>query len=175
MTGAPDWWRRPRRVSVVIDNESWILPYGEALVAEAFAYALTSAHQSNISRWKKEKLGIEGFAEFLVGGLGHPRTNWRRFRGEVLLAARASEARHEPIRKALDEFSVAVLKETKRLPVPREVASTLSVLVHTLLFGFSSLHSAGIDVRNLAHQGIIRSMVLEIGRRVLQRRPLLTR
>ena len=37
MTGAPDWWRRPRRVSVVIDNESWILPYGEALVAEVTA------------------------------------------------------------------------------------------------------------------------------------------
>jgi len=28
-----DWWQRPRRVHVVIDNPSWILPFGEAFVA----------------------------------------------------------------------------------------------------------------------------------------------
>ena len=28
----PDWWRRPRRVSVVVDNPSWILFYAEVLV-----------------------------------------------------------------------------------------------------------------------------------------------
>ncbi len=30
---APDWWRRPRRVTVLVDNESWILPHAETLVA----------------------------------------------------------------------------------------------------------------------------------------------
>lgn len=35
MTQAPDWWRRPRRVSIVVDNPSWILPVSEALVSRA--------------------------------------------------------------------------------------------------------------------------------------------
>lgn len=29
----PDWWRQPRRISVVVDNPSWILSYAEELVA----------------------------------------------------------------------------------------------------------------------------------------------
>ncbi len=30
----PGWWRQPRRVSVLVDNPSWVLPYAETLVAE---------------------------------------------------------------------------------------------------------------------------------------------
>ena len=38
MTAAPpDWWRKPRRISVVVDNPSWILPHAERLVAESNA------------------------------------------------------------------------------------------------------------------------------------------
>lgn len=33
MSQAPDWWREPRQISVVVDNPSWVLPYAEALVA----------------------------------------------------------------------------------------------------------------------------------------------
>lgn len=33
----PDWWRRPRRIAVVVDNPSWVLPWAERLVAEAEA------------------------------------------------------------------------------------------------------------------------------------------
>ena len=29
---APDWWRKPRKVAVVVDNPSWILPFAETLV-----------------------------------------------------------------------------------------------------------------------------------------------
>ncbi len=32
MNRAPDWWRKPRRISVVVDNDSWILPLAEELV-----------------------------------------------------------------------------------------------------------------------------------------------
>lgn len=32
-----DWWRRPRRVTVIVDNDSWVLPYADRLVAEASA------------------------------------------------------------------------------------------------------------------------------------------
>jgi len=34
MTDVPEWWRSPRRVSVVVDNPSWIVPFAERLVAE---------------------------------------------------------------------------------------------------------------------------------------------
>lgn len=37
MTERADWWYRPRRVTVVVDNESWVLPYAERLVAETEA------------------------------------------------------------------------------------------------------------------------------------------
>ncbi|MBP2316064.1 hypothetical protein [Azospirillum soli] len=29
---APDWWSSPRKIHVVVDNPSWILPYAEQLV-----------------------------------------------------------------------------------------------------------------------------------------------
>ncbi len=34
MATPPDWWIKPRRISVVIDNPSWILPFGERLAVE---------------------------------------------------------------------------------------------------------------------------------------------
>jgi methionyl-tRNA formyltransferase len=30
----PGWWNKPRRISVVVDNPSWILPFAERLVSE---------------------------------------------------------------------------------------------------------------------------------------------
>jgi methionyl-tRNA formyltransferase len=30
---APDWWQRPRRISIVVDNPSWIIPFAERLAA----------------------------------------------------------------------------------------------------------------------------------------------
>lgn len=32
MSAAPDWWRQPRRVSVVVDNDGWMLPHARDLV-----------------------------------------------------------------------------------------------------------------------------------------------
>jgi methionyl-tRNA formyltransferase len=32
---APVWWQPPRRVAVVVDNPSWVLPWAEELVAKA--------------------------------------------------------------------------------------------------------------------------------------------
>ena len=32
MTSIPQWWKRPRRISVVVDNPSWIVPFAEELV-----------------------------------------------------------------------------------------------------------------------------------------------
>ena len=32
MPEAPEWWKKPRKVTVVVDNPSWILPHAEELV-----------------------------------------------------------------------------------------------------------------------------------------------
>ena len=37
MSKIPKWWEKPRRVSVVLDNPSWILPHGQKLVDELLA------------------------------------------------------------------------------------------------------------------------------------------
>lgn len=34
MTAVPDWWKGARRVSILVDNPSWVLPYAEALAKE---------------------------------------------------------------------------------------------------------------------------------------------
>jgi methionyl-tRNA formyltransferase len=34
MTDVPAWWRKPRRINVVVDNPSWIVPFAQQLVAE---------------------------------------------------------------------------------------------------------------------------------------------
>lgn len=34
MSGIPGWWKKPRRISVVVDNDSWVLPYASRLVAD---------------------------------------------------------------------------------------------------------------------------------------------
>ena len=140
----------------------------EELVAEAFDIALMQATTSNIGRWRKKNRGIESFVEYLVGGLGDPRANWRQFRGEVLLVARHSHTLSEATRTSLDVFVGSVTKQVSLLPVPRSISRDLAVLVHTLLFGFSAIHSSGINVQNLAHTGIIRAMLAELGGRIFR-------
>lgn len=138
------------------------------LVAEAFDHALTRATTTNVARWQQKKLGIEGFAEYIVGGLSNSRTNWRRFRGEVLLAAPHIPELREGVPVALDAFSERVMKPISVLPVPSELKRDLAALVHTILFGFSALQAADIAVKNLAHVGIIQAMLRELGKRVLR-------
>jgi len=58
------------------------------------------------------------------------------------------------------------------LPVPKEIPERLGVLVHTLLFGFSSLFAVGITVRNLPHADVIRAMFAELGKRVVRGKKL---
>jgi len=137
------------------------------LVVLAFDYALTQATTTNVARWQQKKLGIEGFAEYIVGGLSNSRTNWRKFRGEVLLAAPHVPELLEGVPVALDAFAERVMKPISVLPIPKELKRVAAVLVHTILFGFSALQAAGIPVKHLAHVGIIQAMFRELGKRVL--------
>jgi methionyl-tRNA formyltransferase len=40
---APTWWQKPRRVSVVVDNDSWILPFAEQVVTWSNAQGDTAS------------------------------------------------------------------------------------------------------------------------------------
>lgn len=47
-----EWWARPRRVNVVVDNPGWMLPWGEALVArlrDAGDEAIMVAQQKDVT------------------------------------------------------------------------------------------------------------------------------
>ena len=43
--------------------------------------------------------------------------------------------------------------------------SQVALLVHTLLFGFTALSNAGIEVRDLAHVGVIRALLGRVAKR----------
>ncbi len=54
------WWQHPRKVSVLVDNESWILPFAERLVSE-----LNSAGETACLCRHQSELGSGGIAFFL--------------------------------------------------------------------------------------------------------------
>jgi len=45
-----DWWTKPRTISVVVDNPSWVLPYAERLVA----WAISNGDQARLCRSHEE-------------------------------------------------------------------------------------------------------------------------
>ena len=140
------------------------------LVGEAFDFALKEATRSNFTLWDGglKRRGIEGFAAYMVGGLGEPRKNWRWFRREVLLASIHDSELAKSVSSSLDDFLKDVTKKAKFLPVPKIIPERLAVLVHTLLFGLSAVFAVGIEVRDLSHSTIIRAMVAELGKRIVR-------
>lgn len=63
MANAHAWWEKPRRVSVVIDNPSWILPWGKDLVDQ-----LCAAGDSAALVTRQEEVP-EGAVAFYLGCL----------------------------------------------------------------------------------------------------------
>jgi methionyl-tRNA formyltransferase len=61
---APAWWTRPRTVTVIVDNPSWILPYAERLVSEVRA----GGDMASLARSYDEV--PQGTVAFLLGCVG---------------------------------------------------------------------------------------------------------
>jgi methionyl-tRNA formyltransferase len=61
MNQTPHWWRKPRVISVVVDNESWVLPYAEQLVAAACSVG------DQASLFRRQDDVAEGIAAFYLG------------------------------------------------------------------------------------------------------------
>jgi len=145
-----------------------------ALVGESFDFALKDATRGNFKLWDGglSRKGIEGFATYIVGGLADQRNNWRLFRREVILTSIHDRELADAVSGSLDDFLREVTGKASFLPVPKEIPERLGVLVHTLLFGFSSLFAVGITVRNLPHADVIRAMFAELGKRVVRGKKL---
>lgn len=57
----PDWWCKPRVISIVVDNPSWIMPYAEQLVAQI------QAAGDNVRLCKKHDEILTGGVAFYLG------------------------------------------------------------------------------------------------------------
>jgi AcrR family transcriptional regulator len=135
------------------------------LVADTYRIAQDSAARQNMATWSALNLKPEGFARFVVGSVGEARAPWRRFRTEVLVAAAYSEELGAAVAQSMDEFIQRLRARTSRIGLPVELAERVALLVHTLLVGFAALDSAGVSVRSLAHEGVIRALVGETAKR----------
>lgn len=60
MTRSPTWWKRPRTVSVVVDNPSWIRPVAEELVK-----CLNEEGDAAVFCGSHDKVGVGGVAFYL--------------------------------------------------------------------------------------------------------------
>ena len=61
MNAIPDWWQKPRRISVLVDNPSWILPHAQTLVDALVA----AGDQAVLCRTHDDV--AEGAVAFLLG------------------------------------------------------------------------------------------------------------
>ncbi len=103
----PPWWRRPRRVAVVVDNPNWMTPFARRLVAE-----LEAAGEH--ARFLDDPDGIEegGIAFFLNCHARIPeRVLARSFRNLVVHASRLPQGR------GMSPWVWQILEGAKTLPL----------------------------------------------------------
>ena len=106
-----------------------------------------------------------GFARFIVGSLGGSRPSWRLFRNEVLVASAHDPELAAIIGPTMDSLLKIVGSKVTGFGYSRAVTARISVLVHTMLFGFSTLSAVGVKVGTLAHEGVIDAMLKELAAR----------
>lgn len=141
------------------------------LVGESYTVVQNAAVEQNLAIWSDLKLNPEGFAKFIVGSVGSSRKYWRNFRTEVLVASAHSIELRELVSSSMDSFLESISARTAALLFPRQLVNRVALLVHTLLFGFTALSNAGIDVSSLAHRGVIRALLMQVAKRFTGYRP----
>lgn len=107
MADAHAWWERPRRVSVVIDNPSWILPWGKDLVEQ-----LCASGDSATLVTRQEEVP-EGAAAFYLGCLRitPPKVLARNRRNLVVHASDLPQGR------GFSPLTYQIIKGLNRIPV----------------------------------------------------------
>jgi AcrR family transcriptional regulator len=136
----------------------------QGLVGQCYQIVQDAAVQQNLALWSKLRLTPEGFARFIVGSVGSTRRHWRNFRTEVLIAAAHDPTLAESVSQSMDSFQRAITERTRALLFPKPLVSRVALLVHTMLFGFTAINNAGINVGELAHVGVIRALLGRVAR-----------
>lgn len=141
------------------------------LIGTAYKIAQTSAAKQNLALWASLKLRPEGFARFIVGSVGNSRQSWRWFRSEVMIAATHDVELAKHVSPSMTLMIDALQQRTAKLGFPKQLIRRVAILVHTLLFGFTALQAAGLEVKNLSHEGLIRALLAEVAKRFVRFSP----
>lgn len=109
------WWERPRRVSVVIDNPSWVLPWGHDLVEQLCASGDSAALVT-----RQEEVP-EGAVAFYLGCLRitPPEVLTRNHRNLVVHASDLPKGR------GFSPLTYQIIEGRNRIPVCLRDAATL--------------------------------------------------
>jgi methionyl-tRNA formyltransferase len=107
MTNVPSWWRKPRQVAVVVDNESWVLPFARNFVV------LANAKGDNARLIREYKDVSDGAVAFYLGCLKicPPALLARNQRNLVVHASDLPKGR------GLSPLSWLILSGENRIPV----------------------------------------------------------
>ena len=132
------------------------------LVGHTYGLVQDSAARQNVKLWTLWNLNPRGFARFIAGSLGGSRQSWRLFRNEVLLASAHDPELAAIIGSTMDSLLKIVGSKVTGFGYSRAVTARISVLVHTMLFGFSTLSAVGVKVGELAHEGVIDALLKEL-------------
>jgi AcrR family transcriptional regulator len=135
------------------------------LVGLTYGLVQDSAARQNVKLWTLWNLNPRGFARFIVGSLGGSRQSWRLFRNEVLVASAHDPELAAIIGSTMDSLLKIVGSKVTGFGYSRAVTARISVLVHTMLFGFSTLSAVGVKVGDLAHEGVIDALLKELAAR----------
>lgn len=135
------------------------------LVGTTYALVQDSVARQNVGLWKLWNLTPRGFARFIVGSLGGSRQSWRIFRNEVLVASAHDPELAALVSASMDSLVAIVGTRVSGFGYSGRVTARMSILVHTMLFGFSTLAIAGVRVDQLAHEGVIDALLKELATR----------
>lgn len=143
----PDWWRKPRRVHIVVDNPSWLLPYVEKFVdllrndgddATLFlnysdlpegdvAMFLGCIHIANQDTLQKHRYNLVVHESDLPAGKGFSPLTWQVIEGASEIPIRLIEAVDEVDAGPIYEQDVMVFQGHELIDELRETQGLFTI------------------------------------------------
>jgi methionyl-tRNA formyltransferase len=107
MTAVPDWWLKPRRVAVVVDNPSWITSYAQQLV-------------TNLTGSGEQAKFVDAYAEVPEGAVAYYLGCLRITPPEILMRNRRNlivHASNLPKGRGFSPLTWQILEGRSRIPI----------------------------------------------------------
>ena len=122
------------------------------LLIASLQYAFPSILESNMKRAKGYRVSPADLGRFVNAAFIDSRQNWRRFRLEMLLAARTNSTIREPYRASLKNTmeELGGYIDTNGFNESLEIG--MPYLSHTLGVGLGILHDLGIPIDKIDHR-----------------------